>query len=144
MYSAWLLIPQNVGIDTKIKSLCWMLGKLLRFYKSPQRRRPYWRPSCISSCYERIFLSFITTSWQLCEMASHRVWLSHRNNLWNEKLYICPCNVWLYCTSSSFGGHLGLYILINIPSLDSCKFTSYASVCLRTLMMDILVKNTTK
>ena len=64
------------------------------------------------------------------------------NNLWNEKLYSCPCNVWLYCISSSSGGHLGLYMLINILSLDWYKFKLYASMWLNTLMIDIYVKNT--
>ena len=55
-----------------------------------------------------------------------------------------PRNVRLYCISSSLGGHVGLYMLINIPSLDLYKFTSYALVWLKSLVMEIRVKNTSK
>ena len=48
-----------------------------------------------------------------------------------KKLYVCPCNVWLYCIDSSLGGHLGFHMLINIPSLDLYTFTSYVSVWLK-------------
>ena len=48
--------------------------------------------------------------------------------------------MWLYCIGSSFGGHVGFYIFINIPNLDWYKFTSYESMWLKSLLMEICVK----
>ena len=142
IYLMYLLMPKNVGTDIEINFLCQILGKLLSFYKYSKWCRPYWWPSWISSCAEKQISFFLN---HVCEKLHHnacRFYIETTHE--TKKLYVCPCNVWLYCVDSSLGGHLGFHMLINIPSLDWHKFTSYASVWLKSLMMEIGMKNTRK
>ena len=134
----WLFIPQNVGIDTKIKSLCWMLGDLPKLDNFPKRRRSYWQPSWISNCYENMFPFFYYNILTVLVKWHHNGCRYHIETFY--EMSNCIYAPAMYCIGPSFGSHVGLYIFIHNPNLDWYKFTPYESMWLKSLMMEVCVK----
>ena len=78
-----MLIPQNVGIDTKIKHLHQILWKLLHFHESPKCWWPYWRPSWISQIAQRWERH---TPW-ISLWVSHR-WIISKEKNFNREFWV--------------------------------------------------------